>query len=82
MIQDTLRENAPSRDTRFVEMANLLRRITDRLEQDPRVVAAYLDPFGANEGFGVRDAADAWSLARRSCRRPRRAHGRPCHRAA
>lgn len=59
MVEDTLRENAPGRDTRFVEVANLLRQITEQLEQDTWVVAAYLAHFGQGEGWGPED--DAWS---------------------
>ena len=59
MVQETLRESAPSRDTRFVEVTGLLGRIRDVLERDPRVVAAYLAHFGQGEGWGAED--DAWS---------------------
>ena len=53
------RDTAPSRDTRFVEMARLLREITDVLESDAAVVAAYLAPSGKDEGFGAGN--DAWA---------------------
>ena len=59
MVQDTLLRSAPSRDLRFAEVANLLRRLTDSLWGDERVVAAYLAHFGEDEGFGPTD--DVWS---------------------
>ena len=59
MVRETLRESAPSRDTRFTEVTALLGRTRDVLERDPRVVAAYLAHFGQGEGWGAED--DAWS---------------------
>ncbi len=55
MIEDALSGHAPSRDQRFTEAAALLRRITEGLEADDRVLAAWLvgsfgqgdDPWGS-----------------------------------
>lgn len=47
MLGQSLAENAPSKDARFVEAAALMRRVTQLLQEDPRVVAAWLaDSFG------------------------------------
>lgn len=59
MIENTLRDNAPSKSARFTEVSNLLRRITSLLENDARVVAAYLARFGDNGGWGPHDK-DVW----------------------
>jgi RNA polymerase sigma factor (sigma-70 family) len=59
LMEDTLREAAPSRDTRFAESAHLLRRLDALLRGDENVAAAYLAHFGAGEGFGPHD--DPWS---------------------
>lgn len=59
MVENTLRENAPSQNARFVEVTNLLRRIEEMLRHDARVGAAYLAHFGKNEGWGPHD--DVWS---------------------
>lgn len=59
MIETSLRENAPSRNARFAELSALLGRITDTLQADKSVAAAYLAHFGRGDGFGPHD--DAWS---------------------
>ena len=50
---------ASARDTRFVEVARLLRKVTQVLENDADVLAAYLAPFGTDEGLGAGN--DAWA---------------------
>jgi len=55
MMKDTLGTHAPSRNRRFAEAAVLLRRITEGLESDERILAAWLvgsfgrgdDPWGS-----------------------------------
>ena len=59
LMQAEHEQMAPSKDTRFVEIARLQRRIVEMLEADPAVGAAYLSPFGSDEGFGA--ANDAWA---------------------
>lgn len=59
MVENALRDSAPSRDTRFAEMARLLRRIVDVLEADPNVAAAYLARFGPDEGLDTDN--DGWN---------------------
>ncbi len=61
MLQETLRENAPSRDARFAEYNALLLQLTEGLKQDPNVEAAYLAHYDGYrmDGFGTHD--DVWS---------------------
>ncbi len=59
LMQAEHEQMAPSKSARFVEIARLQRRIVELLEADPAVHAAYLSPFGSDEGFGA--ANDAWA---------------------
>jgi len=53
MLVESLSENAPSKNARFAEAANLLHRATQALEQDPRIEATWLaDPFGLADDTG------------------------------
>ena len=60
MIENTLSSHAPSRDRRFSEAAALLRRITEGLEADNRVLAAWLV---GSFGRGDDPWASAWVQA-------------------
>jgi len=75
MMEDTLSGHAPSRDRRFAEAAALLRRITEGLEADGRVLAAWLvgsfgrgdDPWGSAwvQAVVADEHRDTFILARR-----------------
>ena len=61
MMEDTLKQNAPSRNTRFTEYNALIIRLTQMLEQDEDTKAAYLAHYNGHrsDGFGPQD--DVWS---------------------
>lgn len=59
IMGEELNSMAPSKETRFVEVARLLRQVTQAAQSDPDVRAAYLAPFGKDEGFGAGN--DAWA---------------------
>ena len=59
LVSTELQDMAPSKGTRFVEVARLQRQVTHVLEADDNVLAAYLAPFGKDEGFGAGN--DAWA---------------------
>ncbi len=75
MIENTLRDHAPSRDERFTEAAALLRRITAELEADKHILAAWLvggfgrghDPWASAwvQAVVADDQIDTFILARR-----------------
>ena len=75
MMEDTLSGHAPSRDRRFAEAAALLRQITEGLEGDGRVLAAWLvgsfgrgdDPWGSAwvQAVVADEQIDTFILARR-----------------
>lgn len=59
IVSEELGDMAPGKETRFVEVARLLRQITQVAEADANVLAAYLAPFGSDEGFEAGN--DAWA---------------------
>ena len=61
MLEETLRERAPSKDARFAEYNALLVRLTQQLERNEDVRAAYLAHYDGyrTDGFGTKD--DIWS---------------------
>ena len=59
IVSEELGDMAPGKETRFVEVARLLRQITQVADADGNVLAPYLAPFGSDEGFGAGN--DAWA---------------------